>query len=38
MEPSLTYINKMYKWKYKRNQLILMVKEKCINEFTVYNY
>ena len=36
MEPSSCYINKMYHWKNKRSQIILMLKEKCINEFTIF--
>ncbi len=35
MEPSLIYKNKMSKWKHTRSQLKLMIKEKCINEFTI---
>ena len=38
MEPSSKYINIMHNWKCKRNQLHLMFKEKCINEFKVYRY
>ena len=36
MEPSSCYINHMYEWKNKRNQIALMFKEKCINEFIVF--
>ena len=36
MEPSFCYINKMYRWKNTRNQITLMIKEKCINEFVVF--
>ena len=38
MEPSSKYIDRMYIWKSKRNQLYLMFKEKCINEFKAYKY
>jgi hypothetical protein len=36
MEPSSCYINKMHRWKNKRSQIALMLKEKCINEFFIY--
>ena len=36
MEPSSLYVNKMYEWKNTRSQIILMLKEKCINEFFVF--
>ena len=36
MEPSSCYINKMYEWKNTRSQIALMIKEKCINEFSVF--
>ena len=36
MEPSSCYINKMYRWKNTRSQIVLMLKEKCINEFVIY--
>ena len=35
MEPSSNYINRMFEWKYQRSQLVLMIKEKCINDFTI---
>ena len=35
MEPSLIYKNKMLNWKHTKAQLKLMLKEKCINEFTI---
>ena len=35
MESSNNYKNKMYEWKNKRNQIKLMLKEKCINEFLI---
>jgi len=35
MEPSLIYQKKMYKWKNTKSQLKLMLKEKCLNEFTI---
>ena len=38
MEPSSKYMNRMYYWKCKRNQLYLMLKDKCINEFKVYKH
>ena len=33
MEPSPDYENKMYSWQKKRNQINLMLKDKCINNF-----
>ena len=35
MEPSFYYKNKMEYWKHSRSQLKLMIKEKCINDFTI---
>ena len=35
MEPSLSYKNKMFNWKHSKSQLKLMIKDKCINEFSI---
>ena len=35
MEPSFNYKEKMYNWKHTKSQLKLMIKEKCINDFTI---
>ena len=35
MEPSKKYKEKMYEWKSSRSQLKLMLKDKCINDFTL---
>ncbi len=31
MKPSIKYKNEMFVWKNEKNQLKLMIKEKCIN-------
>ena len=38
MEPSNNYIKLMYRWKCKRKQKKLMLKEKCINSFSIIKY
>ena len=38
MEPTLNYRNKMYEWNNKYTQKILMIKEKCINNFTIIKH
>lgn len=35
MEPSSNYKEKMYRWKNNKIQRKLMIKEKCINDFTI---
>lgn len=35
MEPSSLYKNRMYVWKHTRTQIKLMLKDKCVNEFTI---
>ena len=38
MEPSINYKKIMYKWRYKRKQKKLMLKEKCKNGFAIIKY
>ena len=35
MEPSLAYKKRMYLWKHTKSQLKLMIKDKCINDFSI---
>ena len=35
MEPSAIYKKKMYNWKHSKSQQKLMIKDKCINDFTI---
>ena len=35
MESSFNYKNRMYNWNNKYSQKILMIKEKCINNFKI---
>lgn len=35
MEPSFAFKKRMYIWKHTKSQLKLMIKEKCINDFSI---
>jgi len=35
MEPSFVYKKRMYNWKHTKSQLKLMIKDKCINDFSI---
>ena len=35
MKPSNTYINKMFKWEKSPEQILLMLEDKCPNEFII---
>ena len=35
MKPSITYLNKMFPWKNNKQQILLMLNEKCNNSFDI---